>query len=454
MRRASLGLGLGLGPSLAGIGEGELLAHWAPSDSTTLFQDTAGATPVTATGQQVARVEDQDGTAHATQTTVANRPTIPAAGYRLRTDFSNDVITTPALPQAGVLPAVVNTPYGHYTTQVAGGLIFHLPLNDALDIRVYSHLTPEQLAALGAVYANTRVFLVTLSPDTTIINLEIVGSTPTKDVVFVGANGATVTKAVPSGVLTSYNVSGDGLTAPVAVVFPSDYIGDTGLTTLTYNNNNLAGSLPDISRNTELQVFGCQLCRFTGTVPDLSRNTKLTNYNVGSNQLTGRLPDLSSNTLLKYAFFYINQFTGSIPDLSNNTVLEAFYCQANQLTGPIPDLSNNIALAFFNCRTNQLTGNIPDLSNNTALTEFYCHTNQITGYVGGTVSATLGRFEAQNNLLTQAAVDALLAAFVAANKTTGTRILNLGGTGNATPSATGLADKATLVSRGWTVTTN
>ena len=70
------------------------------------------------------------------------------------------------------------------------------------------------------------------------------------------------------------------------------------------------------------------------------------------------------------------------------------------------------------------------------------------------MSNTLGDFQAQNNLLTQAAVDAILAAFVAANRTTGTRILNLGGTGNAAPSATGVTDKNTLISRGWTVTTN
>ena len=88
------------------------------------------------------------------------------------------------------------------------------------------------------------------------------------------------------------------------------------------------------------------------------------------------------------------------------------------------------------------------------MTYFRCYTNQLTGYAGGGVSITLGDFQAQDNLLTEAAVDAILADFVAANKTTGTRVLNIGGTGNATPSATGLTDKATLVSRGWTVTTN
>jgi len=131
------------------------------------------------------------------------------------------------------------------------------------------------------------------------------------------------------------------------------------------------------------------------------------------------------------------------------------------LPGSLPNPINAVRLSdlgsfltSFSAYSNQLTGSIPSLSANTALATFNVSTNQITGYAGGGVSITLGEFYAANNLLTEAAVDAILADFVAANKITGTRILNIGGTGNATPSAAGLTDKATLVSRGWTVTTN
>src|SRR5690606_20692652 len=104
-------------------------------------------------------------------------------------------------------------------------------------------------------------------------------------------------------------------------------------------------------------------------------------------------------------------------DLSANTALVNFHCYSNQLTGSIPDLSANTALVNFRCYFNQLTGSIPDLSANTALVNFYCYSNQLTGYAGGTVSASIGDFRAQDNSLTQAAVDALLAAFVAAGRT-------------------------------------
>jgi len=150
--------------------------------------------------------------------------------------------------------------------------------------------------------------------------------------------------------------------------------------------------------------------------------------------------------------------TGSLSSslLSKMTNIYLFYLHVNKITGKIPSLSNNTKLQYIQFWDNKLTGNIPDISTNTILRVIRVYSNNLTGFEGGTVSSTLGDFQAQNNLLTQTAVDAILSAFVAAGRTSanGTCNLELGGTGNATPSATGLADKATLVSRGWTVTTN
>jgi len=68
---------------------------------------------------------------------------------------------------------------------------------------------------------------------------------------------------------------------------------------------------------------------------------------------------------------------------------------------------------------------------------FYCHDNQLTGFDGGSVSNTLQNFQAQNNQLTQSAVDTILSTFDATTRTTGARVLNLGGAGNSAPSYTG-----------------
>ena len=74
-----------------------------------------------------------------------------------------------------------------------------------------------------------------------------------------------------------------------------------------------------------------------------------------NNQLLGTIPNLSNNTALQYFSIHINQLTGSIPNLSNNTALTNFYVNVNQLTGTIPSLTANTALVNFFVYNNHLT---------------------------------------------------------------------------------------------------
>ena len=72
-----------------------------PSDLSTLFQDTAGTTPVTVAGQSVARINDKSGRGnHATQSTSLSRPTYQVdsngRGY-LSFDGSDDFLVTPTI---------------------------------------------------------------------------------------------------------------------------------------------------------------------------------------------------------------------------------------------------------------------------------------------------------------------------------------------------------------------
>jgi hypothetical protein len=71
------------------------------SDITTLFQDAAGTTPVTAVGQPVGRWLDKSGNGnHATQTVAAQRPIyqIDSDGYaNLTFDGTNDFLSTPTI---------------------------------------------------------------------------------------------------------------------------------------------------------------------------------------------------------------------------------------------------------------------------------------------------------------------------------------------------------------------
>jgi Leucine-rich repeat (LRR) protein len=242
------------------------------------------------------------------------------------------------------------------------------------------------------------------------------------------------------------------------------------------------GGTVDISAFPNLNSFRCvnnDITIFTGntlcpqlTTLDLGQN-KLTSFpsftnmpllqelRVDNNTFTGSIPSLNSLTSLVTVRFNHNiGITGNIPSLSLLTNLESFYCIACNLTGPIPSLAANTALKDFRCDTQKespkLNGSIPSLAANTQLRYFYAHNNNLSGFSGSSVSNTLRDFQAQSNLLTSAAVNAILAAFVAAGRTSadGTCILMLGGTDNAAPTGQGITDKDTLISRGWTVTTN
>jgi hypothetical protein len=231
------------------------------------------------------------------------------------------------------------------------------------------------------------------------------------------------------------------------------------LTTLSLGQNNLT-SFPSFTNMPLLQELRLDNNDFTGSIPSLNSLTSLVTVRFNQNTgITGNIPSLSLLTNLQSFYCIGCNMTGVIPPLVANTVLKDFRCDsqiaAPKLNGSIPSLTTNTQLQFFYGYNNQFSGNIPDLSNNTTLFEFRVHNNQLTGWTGGTVSNTTGLFEAQDNLLTQAAVDAILAAFVAANKTTGTRTLNLGGTGNASPTGGQFnANKVILEGRGWTVTVN
>jgi Leucine-rich repeat (LRR) protein len=174
------------------------------------------------------------------------------------------------------------------------------------------------------------------------------------------------------------------------------------------------------------------------------------------NQLTGPIPSLSGLTNLKNFFCYSNQLTGPIISLSALVNLQIFNCSVNQITGSIPSLNGLNNLTNFYCNSNQLTGPIPSLNGLNNLQDFYCLDNQLTSFAGGSVSNTLGNFQAQSNQLNQSSVNAILLSFRNAGKNAGARFLQLDGAGNASPtSGINNPDKRFLeTGLGWTVLVN
>lgn len=235
------------------------------------------------------------------------------------------------------------------------------------------------------------------------------------------------------------------------------------LENFTCTSNDIS-AIRGYENNSNIKLLRYEQNKVTGSIPSLTALPNLITYLCDRNSLTGQIPNLNNNLQLVTFFCYANQLTGPIPNLSNNSQLKQFYCHLNSLTGVIPSLSFNIDLKDFACRNNLLSGSIPTLSGLNNLEFFTCRSNQITGFNSGPVSNTVGQFEAHFNQLPSSSINNILSAFVAAGRTTGNAtsitpgfnscIINLGGVANGLPTGQGITDKATLISRGWTVTTN
>jgi hypothetical protein len=237
----------------------------------------------------------------------------------------------------------------------------------------------------------------------------------------------------------------------------SGYEKNTNLQILNISNNvnSTTLTLPSsLEAMTSLRTFECASSNVSGTFPSLTGLIALVSVRVGNNFFSESMPELQGLTALVDFLAANNQFTGSMPTLANLSLLQNFECSQNNLTGEISSTGGMSALRTFLCDQNQLSGTIPSLAGRSQLTTFSCHTNQLTGQGGSSLPIALGNYRAENNLFSTAEVNKILSMLVVANRTTGTRILNLGGTGNAAPTGQGLTDKATLISRGWTVTTN
>ena len=382
---------------------GAALIEWWDARTSTYL--TLGA------GNAISNVAGRKGAHALTQATSALQPIWDASGLikfdaaTSNGDYLNLALSSPvAQGQVYFL-----TSFGWYKSGVANWTAVTHRINCADVSQIIfinaGAITSAQRTALETYLGVTSVFWCVKTLNTSIYNR--IDNTPDVNYTlsYTGGNAAAYSLASAQAGAT-VDVAAQGLTAPVAMRFPSA-----------------------VGADSTLQYFHC-----------------------GSNQLTGSIPSLAANTALQYFYCNSNQLTGSIPSLAANTALQYFHGNSNQLTGSIPSLAANTALREFYCSSNQLTSSIPSLAANTALQYFLCGSNQLTSYTGGGVSNTLSTFDASTNQLPAAAINSILADFVAAGRAGGTLTLN--GTGNAAPTGQGLIDKAALSGLGWTVTTN
>ena len=118
-----------------------------PSDFSTMYQDSAGTTPVTAVGDPVGKILDKSGNGkHATQATAASRPILRNDGtnYYLEFDGVDDSLATAAIDFSATSKIEAFT--GLYKgSSAARGLLFEM--NTSGGVNSFSSECPQGAAA-------------------------------------------------------------------------------------------------------------------------------------------------------------------------------------------------------------------------------------------------------------------------------------------------------------------
>jgi Leucine-rich repeat (LRR) protein len=148
--------------------------------------------------------------------------------------------------------------------------------------------------------------------------------------------------------------------------------------------NNLIGTIPDLSAMSNLSSLNLRINELSGEIPaSLNSLTQLTALLLDNNQLSGVIPDMSALNNLDFLSLAGNQLTGPIPAWLNQlTQLRVLWLHGNQLSGSIPDLSNLIDLEILYLGNNNLTGSIPAYLNTLVkLRELSLESAQLSGEI-------------------------------------------------------------------------
>lgn len=142
------------------------LAYYDPSDLDTLFQDSAGTTPVTADGQSVGRILDKSGYGnHLIQSTAGSRPLYKTSGglHWLQFDGTDDFLVSAASVNPGSVDKVQVFAGVRKLSDAAAGEIVGLStapggLNGTFFLRAPSSAAPNYQFRSRGTLANGSIY--------------------------------------------------------------------------------------------------------------------------------------------------------------------------------------------------------------------------------------------------------------------------------------------------------
>jgi hypothetical protein len=431
-------------------------AWYGPSDLPTLFQDSAGTTPVTTAGQPVGLMLDNSGNDnHATQATAAARPTYQTSPDRATLDKVDDRLTV-TVPVGGFTGTMVlatdqgtasygvTIPAGAYDIGGRGGQYFPgnaivgqlirdgaLSAEDAAATEAY-FVENGATASYGAV-TDFESFWEDWS-EITSFPLINTSSGTNFDYAWRDCSSLTSFPLIDTSAGTNFKQAWFGCSSLTS--FPLiDTSSGTDFNQAWWSCSSLT-SFPLINTSSGTNFdYAWRNCPSLTSFPliDTSAGTnfKLAWQNCSS--LTSfPLIDTSSGTDFNQAWWSCSSLT-SFPliDTSSGTNFSWAWRDCSSLTSfPLIDTSSgtNFSLAWRGCNS---------------LTSFPA--NAFDNVSGGNFTDAF-----TSTALTQTSIDNILVSLVTSGIATGTRVFDQ--SGGSAPSSTGEAAIDTLRSRGWTVT--
>jgi hypothetical protein len=421
------------GFSPASLFAGGIAGAWyGPSDLSTLFQDSAGTTPVTTAGQPVGLMLDKSGRAnHAAQATAAARPTYQTGPARATLDKVDDrlSVTVPVGGFTGTMVLAtdqgtasygVNIPAGAYDIGGRGGQYF--PGN----------------AIVGQVIRNGALS----KGESSAIEAYFVGEGATAsygavtDFAEFWREWAEITSfpLIDTSSGTNFSFAWRGCTSLTS--FPLiDTSAGTNFSRAWYNCTSLTSfPLIDTSAGTNFSRAWYNCTSLTSfPLIDTSSGTDFVAAWLDCSSLTSfPLIDTSAGTNFSYAWRNCAGLT-SFPliDTSAGTSFSRAWRNCAGLTS-FPLIDTSAGINFFRA-----------WQGCTSLTSFPA--NAFDSIKGGNFTDAF-----TNTALTQTSIDNILVSLVTSGIAAGTRVFDQ--SGGSAPSAAGEAAIDTLRSRGWTVT--
>jgi len=291
---------------------------------------------------------------------------------------------------------------------------------------------------------------------------------------YTSISGSVAGWTLPAGLTTLYlnntSISGSvgGWTLPAAMqklyLQNTSIEGDltawvipSGMIELNLTTSNVEGDITDWVLPNTITTFTINGTNLTGDVGQWANiPPAAVTFNLSSSEVYG---DINHWTLPSTLIYISVSGTGVEVDVSDWVIPSAMTIMSISAPGVEGDISGFVlgtAQWYFTSYNNGTYGDISGWTLPSVLKTLYVHGTGVdydssSGAFTGLTSA-LEKIDLDDCALTQAQVDNVLADCVASG-VTGGKVLDLAGT-NAAPSAGGLANKATLVSRGWTVNTN